>query len=232
MGAPANMLHELAALGLCVVRDNGGEAAHHPGVALLVGLHKGRVVIIILIDVHLVRRPEEQRPEEVDHEGEALQERHACKDEYCAEDDRTQDAPLQDRALHDRPDPEAPEDHGNDNEVVDAQALFNEVASEEDETDTAALRYPQEAGKGHTQAEPCRARDDSPPDVVPLRSLSRPPKQVQCQRDSNGDAEGHPESRACSGLCRSRQPGAGSHIKATLRHGAYSMLAATPLHLP
>mmetsp|Transcript_67137 Transcript_67137/g.176033 ORF Transcript_67137/g.176033 Transcript_67137/m.176033 type:complete len:206 (-) Transcript_67137:103-720(-) len=187
-------LHKaIGGLGLRVVRDHGRQAAHHPRVALLVGLHGVVVRPVVVLGHHLVRRPEEHAPEEVDGALEALHEGHARKDEDRPEDDGAQDAPLEHRPLVRRLDAEAPEDEGDDHEVVHAQTLLDQVARQEDEADLGPLGDREVGGKGQSEAQPRQAGVHSPPDVMPLHLLPGAPGEVQGQCDADDDGEAAPQ---------------------------------------
>mmetsp|Transcript_85663 Transcript_85663/g.239339 ORF Transcript_85663/g.239339 Transcript_85663/m.239339 type:complete len:326 (+) Transcript_85663:118-1095(+) len=162
-----NELDELMALRPCVVGDDGSHCAHHPRVASSVVCHP--VILLFLLAVHLPCRIKEQRPEGVDHAVHVLQKPHAREHENESEDHRTQNAPLQDGPLVVRLDVEALEYQSDNDEVVDAEALLDEVTGDEDKADLPTLVDPEKQRERQREADPCGARDHRPADCMPRR---------------------------------------------------------------
>ena len=76
----------------------------------------------------LVGRPQQDRPEHVQHDRKPLDQRHAGEDESRPQNERAEHAPEQDSELVLRGNGEEREDDGPHEDVVDAQAQFEDVA--------------------------------------------------------------------------------------------------------
>ena len=113
---------------------------------------------------HPPRRPQQERGEEEANPAERVEQRGAGHDEHEAQDERPDDAVGQQAvALGDAATPKLGEDEQEDEDVVEREALLDEVAGEVRGGLAGVARREQDAEEGERDGDPGGAGDDGLP---------------------------------------------------------------------
>ena len=142
----------------------GHEATHKAHHRVRVGLDG-----VLALEGHADPREDEEGPEEVDDPVELVDEIGAGRDHRAAHDERAEDPPEQDAVLVAGRDAEVAEDEDEDEDVVDAQRLLDQVARQVLEP---RLR-PHEDVDAHAEEQRERHPHDAPARGLPEGDLVR-----------------------------------------------------------
>ena len=171
------------------------------------GAFAGRFLLVLA--EHLHAREDEEDAEAVEHPFEAGHDLHAERDHGPAHDQRADDAPEQHAVLMLRADLEEGKDHQEQEKVIDAQRVLDDVAGHEIDRAGLPFQVVNVAAEGHGQGhpddapEPCLPHGDGAGRAVKHEKIER---QQQEHRDVKADPEWQP------GMHARRGPITGIHL--------------------
>ena len=140
----------------------------------------------------LESRVQQESPEEIEDPIEPRDQRGARADHRAAQDQRAQDSPEQQAMLVAGIDAKILEDQQENENVVQAEGFFDDVAGKKLEAGPAAMRKENPRAKTKRKSDPCRALDRR---FAQRNDVRAPVKQSQIEQQEQRDAgvEGDPE---------------------------------------
>src|SRR5437763_619402 len=113
-------------------------------------------------------------------------------DHHAPHHKRSKNSPNQDAMLGARRDPEIIKDQDENENVIDAERVFDDVAGQKIEPRIVALRFPDEHAKPERKHDPDQAALDRGPHAQ-LAGAPLELRQVDPQRDEDAHVKGHPK---------------------------------------
>ena len=165
-----------------VFGGDGEEAAEEPHGGVVLGVDVG----VFAGEGHLDAGVDEERAEDVEDPVKARDDAHADQNEDRAHHDGADDAPEEHAVLEARLDLEVGEDENEHEDVVHAQAEFDEIAGEELLTEFGSAPPPDHAAEREGEGAP----DGAPPERLLHRNDMRVAlKHAEVEREHGGDEE-------------------------------------------